>query len=126
MKKIVGLIVLILIGAGGFFGYRYYQDTYQGVTAYAKVPTQVPEKVEHQSESKVGDASSWYSYDYKLTFVKEDGSTKQDSYQASGDNPKPLEPGAYIKVKMSKKRILEGPAVVSESDIPENVLAKLK
>lgn len=45
MKKgIFGVIVLILLGVGGFFGYKYYSETYKTTTAYTKIPTEVPEK----------------------------------------------------------------------------------
>ena len=45
MKKgIFGVIVLILLGVGGFFGYKYYSETYKTTTAYTKIPAEVPEK----------------------------------------------------------------------------------
>lgn len=47
MKKgIFGVIVLILLGVGGFFGYKYYSETYKTTTAYTKIPTEVPEKTQ--------------------------------------------------------------------------------
>jgi uncharacterized protein (TIGR01655 family) len=126
MKKIFGLLTFIAVVMLGFFGYRYYQETYVGETAYAQVPAAVPEKIEHESKSGIGSNAPWYSYDYNLTFVKEDGHVEKQSYQVSGDDEKPLEPGTYIKVKMSKKRVLEGPTYISEQELPDKVKEKLK
>ena len=44
LKKIFGLIILGLVILGSVFGYKYYQDTYVGVVAYAKIPNEVPKK----------------------------------------------------------------------------------
>lgn len=126
MKKLFSLILLAFVLAGGFFGYRYYQETYVGEVAYAKVPAQTPEKTKHESETNIGDNSPWYSYDYMVTFVKADGSTKKDSLNVSGDTPQPLEPNSYVKVKMSQKRIVEGPTTISKDEIPANILAKIE
>jgi uncharacterized protein (TIGR01655 family) len=126
MKKIFGLLFFIAVVMLGFFGYHYYQETYVGETAYAQVPDAVPEKIEHESKSGIGNNAPWYSYDYNLRFVKEDGRVEKQSYQVSGDDEKPLEPGTYIKVKMSKKRVLEGPTYISEQELPDKVKEKLK
>lgn len=125
MKKVIGLVFLALLAFGGFKGYQYYQDTYVGEIAYAHVPNEVPTKVKHKSESGIGDNSPWYSYDYDLTFVKEDGSTEKRDIQISNDNVEPLSPNSYVKVKMSKKRIIEGPNAIDQKDLPEKVKNKL-
>lgn len=126
MKKPVQLILLAGLLIVGFFGYRYYQETYVGEIAYTRIPAEIPEKVSHESESGIGDDSPWYSYDYTVTFVKEDGSTKKDSLSISGDNPQPLEPNSYVKVKISKKRIIEGPNNISESEIPIKTMDEIR
>jgi len=126
MKKIFGLVTLVIIVIGGYFGYQYYHDTYVGEIAYAKVPVQVPERKEHKSKSGIGDTSDWYSYDYAVTFVKENGTIQEDTFQLSEDNQQPLRPNSYIKAKLSKKRILEGPTTVDQSEIPKKVLAELE
>ncbi|MBO0481070.1 YxeA family protein [Candidatus Enterococcus courvalinii] len=125
MKKVIGLVFLALLAFGGFKGYQYYQDTYVGEVAYAHVPNQVPAKVKHKSESGIGDNSPWYSYDYDLTFVKEDGETEKRNIQISNDNAQPLVPNSYVKVTMSKKRIIEGPNTIDQKDLPEKAKNKL-
>lgn len=35
MKKIIGFILVVLLGFVGYKGYEYYQSTYSGQTAYA-------------------------------------------------------------------------------------------
>lgn len=125
MKKIFGVLILVIILAGGFVGYRYYHDTYVGEVAYAKVPAIVPEKREHEGKSGIGKDSPWYSYDYNVIFVKEDGSTRKDTFAITGDNPTPLVPNSYVKVKISKNRVLEGPNVVTQSKIPKKAMVEL-
>ena len=125
MKKIIGLIVIVILGLVGYKGYEYYHSTYVGETAYAIVPSEIPSKVESKSKSGIGDQSPWYSYDYQLTFVKEDGSIQKLEYSVSGDDPKPLTPNSYVKATISEKRALKGPNVVEKSSIPKNILKKL-
>ncbi|WP_254777465.1 MULTISPECIES: DUF1093 domain-containing protein [Enterococcus] len=90
MKKIIGFILVVLLGFVGYKGYEYYQSTYSGQTAYAYVPSEIPPKVQHESKSGIGDQSPWYSYDYTLNFVKEDGSTQTLEVSLSEDNAKTL------------------------------------
>ncbi len=42
MKKIIGFILVVLLGFAGYKGYEYYQSTYSGQTAYAYVPSEIP------------------------------------------------------------------------------------
>ncbi|MFU7538561.1 hypothetical protein [Enterococcus casseliflavus] len=51
MKKIIGFILVVLLGFVGYKGYEYYQSTYSGQTAYAYVPSEIPPKVQHESKS---------------------------------------------------------------------------
>lgn len=131
MKKVLGFIGLIAMAVVGWFGYRYYTDTYVGVEAYAVVPQEVPTKQEAKDSSgKVvteSDGTPLYSYQYDdLTFVTRDGKTQKNSYYMEGTNPTPFEPGSYIKAKVSKTRVVEGPYAVSESDVPQSVKDHLK
>ncbi|QQC72642.1 YxeA family protein [Lactococcus garvieae] len=113
LKKIFGLIILGLVILGSVFGYKYYQDTYVGVVAYAKIPNEVPKK----TYFKHG-----YSYDYNLNFVKENGTAQKTDFGVNNGNP--LTPNTYLKVKISKKRVLDM-SNVPESSIPNNILSKL-
>ena len=113
MKKIIGFILVVLLGFVGYKGYEYYQSTYSGQTAYAYVPSEIPPKVQHESKSGIGDQSPWYSYDYTLNFVKE-------------DNAKPLTPNSYVKAVISEKRTIKGPNGVEKDAIPKKVLEKLE
>lgn len=119
------MLLLLAVGVASFAGCSYYKDTYKGVEAYAKIPEQVPEKVQTKDHNgKV--QSGLYSYHYNLTFITIDGDTQQMDYELSDENPTPFEPGSYVKAKISKKRAIEGPNGVSESDVPKDVLEKLK
>lgn len=125
MKKIIGLIVIGLLGFVGYKGYEYYQSTYVGETAYAVVPAEVPTKVRHESKSGIGDQSPWYSYDYQLTFVKEDASIETQVVSLSDEDAKPLPPNSYVKATISEKRVLTAPKAVQQDSIPDYILNKL-
>ncbi len=125
MKKVIGLIILVLLGFVGYKAYTYYHSTYVGEVAYAHVPKKIPEKIEHETKSAIGDQSPWYSYDYKLTFVKEDGTTEVKEVSISHDNPKPLVPNSYVKATISEKRVLKGPNRIDEQSIPKGIYQKL-
>lgn len=123
MKSSLFFIVIVL-GIGGYFGYQYYSETYASKDAYATIPTTIPEKVKtFDQDGKLVNGIS--EYNYKLTFVKNDGSEEIRDISISGEQPTPLEPNTFIKVKMSKKRITEGPNAVDKSSIPKKVLEKL-
>lgn len=125
MKKIIGLLFLALLAVGGIFGYRYYNETYKSHTAYAVVPTEVPEKI--QTVDKNDDEVAGYSsYEYDFKFVDAEGNERQMNYELSGENPTPLEPGSYVTAEISKKRITEGPNHIEKSEIPEKALSKLQ
>ncbi len=126
MKKIIGFILVVLLGFFGYKGYEYYQSTYSGQTAYAYVPSEIPPKVQHESKSGIGDQSPWYSYDYTLNFVKEDGSTQTLEVSLSEDNAKPLTPNSYVKAVISEKRTIKGPNGVEKDAIPKKILEKLE
>ncbi|WP_347401451.1 DUF1093 domain-containing protein [Candidatus Enterococcus myersii] len=88
------------------------------------VPKEVPPKLEHKAETSVGDRSSWYSYDYKLIFVKEDGTTEIRDVSISQDNPTPLVPNSYVKATISIKRVRKGPNRIDEQAIPQKLHKK--
>lgn len=125
MKKTILLVAALLGVTLALSGCSYYNDTYKGVTAYALVPTEVPEKEATKDQNgKVQDGL--YSYNYDLTFVKEDGSTQEMSVEVSAKDPVPLTPDSYITAEISAKRITEGPNPVAKEDIPEKALAVLE
>lgn len=120
MKKLgaILLVVGILLGAAT---YSYYSKTYKKETAYAIVSTEIPNK-EQTKDINGDEIHNYSSYNYNLTFVKNDGKKEVKEYEISGINPEPLEPGAYVTAEISKKRIIAGPHVIGKSKIPKNVL----
>lgn len=117
MKKIIGIIVIVAVVVVGFFGFQYYQNTYNGHEAYAKVPTTVPEK--HETKDSNGKViGNSYSYDYTFTFVTPKGEKVEMGYTLIGEDPQPLTPGAYISAEISKTRIVSGPNDIEKSKIP--------
>jgi hypothetical protein len=59
MKKIIGFVLVVLLGFAGYKGYEYYQSTYSGQTAYAYVPSEIPPKGGPASKSGIGDPAPW-------------------------------------------------------------------
>ncbi|WP_179396059.1 DUF1093 domain-containing protein [Lacticaseibacillus absianus] len=123
MKKVLGALLVLAIVAGGWFGFKYYNETYTGQTAYAKVTTTPTKEQTKDSSGKV--QAGLYSYDYDFTFVFADGTTQQMSYELTGKDPQPLTVGKYVKAKISAKRVIEGPNYVDASAVPAKAMAKL-
>lgn len=46
-------------------------------------------------------------------------------HERRGNNISPFVPCTYVKAKISKKRIIEGPYKVSNLDIPKKIKVKL-
>lgn len=123
MKKILGLIVIIIAGIGGYLGLNYYNDTYKTATAYAVTSSKIPVKIPTKDDDGniVNDS---YSYQYTVTFVKENGEKQKMDFEIAGQNPKPFEPGAYIKAEISKTRV-NAPTKVKKNKVPSKIQAEL-
>lgn len=119
------LIILAALVVLGFFGYKYYAQTYASQEAYAIVPNEVPAK-EPTRDSSGKIQSGIYSYNYTLTFVKKDGTKDSREVEISGENPTPLTPNSFVKAKLSQKRVTEGPSEVQKNTIPKNILSSLE
>lgn len=124
MKKIIGLIAIVILGVAGYKGYEYYRSTYTGETAYAYIPIEIPQK-EQTKDDDGKDIEGWSSYKYQLLFVKENGETQSMNYELHESDPTPFAPGAIVKAKISEKRVLEGPNVVEKDSVPKDILNKL-
>ena len=130
MKKVAMIVLLAVTGFIGYKGYVYYNDTYKATEAYAMVPNEVPEKTETVDDSgkKIteSDGSANYTYEYDFNFVKTNGENQTQGFGLTGSNPTPYEPGTYVRAEISNKRVVKGPFVVAEKDIPKEILEKLK
>ena len=128
MKKVVGIVGVLVLIVIGFFGYHYWNSTYNGVDAYAVVieGKKVASKNEDGSLYKV-NGKQYYTYEYELKWVTKNGQTRNLGYSSEESaNPKALTPGSYVKAKVAQKRVLTTPQPVSEQALPQTVKAKLK
>lgn len=125
MKKIIGLVAIVLVGFLGFSGYKYWNETYNGKVSYALVPTEIPEKQETVDASGVVQ-EGLFSYKYSFDFVNEDGSHQPMTFELTGENPEPFAPNTIVRAKVSQKRVTEGPNHVEENTVPKKVLDILK
>ena len=124
MKKMMLALLIVVLGVGGYFSYKYYSETYQGVTAYARTPKEIPEKTQTVDDS--GKKIEGYSsYKYTFEFVKENGEKQEMTYELSDQNVQPYAPNTLVKAVISQKRVISGPNEVAEKDVPADVLKKL-
>lgn len=128
MKKVVGVVGVLVLIAIGFFGYQYWNSTYNGVEAYALVTEGKKEASKNEDGSlyKV-NGKQYYTYEYELKWVTKDGQTRNLGYSSEESaNPKALTPGSYVKAKVAQKRVLTTPQPISKQALPQTVKAKLK
>ncbi|MCT3169901.1 YxeA family protein [Lacticaseibacillus rhamnosus] len=128
MKKVVGVVGVLVLIIIGFFGYQYWNSTYNGVEAYALVTEGKKEASKNEDGSlyKV-NGKQYYTYEYELKWVTKDGQTRNLGYSSEESaNPKALTPGSYVKAKVAQKRVLTTPQPISKQALPQTVKAKLK
>ncbi|WP_312543032.1 DUF1093 domain-containing protein [Enterococcus sp.] len=125
MKKILVTLGVLILAIGGYFGYKYYANTYQAVTAYALTPEKIP--TAHQTVDQSGNKIDGYtSYDYTFEFVKKNGEKEIMTYELSGENVTPYAPNTLIKAEISHTHIVSGPNEIKQSEIPATILAELE
>lgn len=129
MKKIIGIIMLVVIVLFAIFAYNYYQDTYKSQNAYAVVKQEPTVEAEKDSKGQlVADSNNKqiYSYDYKVTFVFENGTTQDTDFSVKSTNKDniPYAVGQYVKGELSKTRV-NNTTLVEKSQIPQSVVNKL-
>ncbi|UUT37237.1 YxeA family protein [Lacticaseibacillus rhamnosus] len=128
MKKVVGVVGVLVLIVIGFFGYQYWNSTYNGVEAYALVTEGKKEASKNEDGSlyKV-NGKQYYTYEYELKWVTKDGQTRNLGYSSEESaNPKALTPSSYVKAKVAQKRVLTTPQPISKQALPQTVKAKLK
>ena len=128
MKKVVGVVGVLVLIVIGFFGYQYWNSTYNGVDAYAVVTEGKKEASKNEDGSlyKV-NGKQYYTYEYELKWVTKNGQTRNLGYSSEESaNPKALTPGSYVKAKVAQKRVLTTPQPISKQALPQTVKAKLK
>ncbi len=125
MKKILVTLGMLILAVGVYFGYKYYANTYQAVTAYALTPEKIP--TVHQTVDQSGNKiDGWTSYDYTFEFIKQNGEKEIMTYELSGENVTPFAPNTLIKAEISHTRIVSGPNEIKQSEIPATILAELE
>jgi Protein of unknown function (DUF1093). len=128
MKKgylfIAGILTLFLVAGLAIQFQKYYNNTYVASEGYTRVPLNVPQREKTRDGSgKVIEGS--YSYQYEFVFITREGNKKNISFELTGENVTPFKPGQYLKAKVSNTRVVYGPSVVKQDDIPQSVLKKI-
>lgn len=127
-KSIIAVIIVVIVGYLGWQGFHYWDTTYNGVTAYAKVESakKVASKNNDGSNYKI-NGKQVYTYQYdSVTWVTTSGEVRHVNFtSAESTNPTPIATGTYVKAKISQKRVISGPNPVAASAVPTAVKTKL-
>ncbi|MGX6961444.1 DUF1093 domain-containing protein [Vagococcus xieshaowenii] len=126
MKKLFGLIVVLLLAFGGYKVWDYYQSTYVGQDYYGVISDPLPEltTIKDVSGNPLGDG-----YKYQVTSYDKDGKARQLEFDVittgKYKDGAAYEAGTIIKFNASEKRIIKK-AVISIDDVPNNIKNKLQ
>ncbi|MBL1230985.1 YxeA family protein [Enterococcus sp. BWB1-3] len=117
MKKLIGLLIIFLLLSGGaWYGYNYY---YGGKDYYTKIT------VTGDAENGISSTGEPFtSYHYTQKAYDKDGhdvTQKMTEYRE-----KPLRIGAYLKLKVNKRKGVLSWEEVSQKDIPEKALNQIE
>ncbi|MDR1768916.1 MAG: YxeA family protein [Propionibacteriaceae bacterium] len=129
IRVLLGVVVVAVLACAGVVGFGYYQSKYAGADVYAVTPAQVPERIDFVDDSgnriKDSKGNGLFRYRYEISGYTLAGEPRKLVFSISGADPKPLEPGTYLKFLASPDRVIEGPKVVAESDVPKALRGKL-
>lgn len=114
MKKIFGIIGLVLLIFISYKGYIYYQDRYVGTTYYTKTSA-TPAKIQDLLDSQGKKVDTGYSY--SLIGVNEKGEKKKIEFEITTPA---YPPNTYLEIRSSKKIVLKQ-ATISEKNIPKSI-----
>lgn len=123
---IIGIIVVILVAAGVWWGKGYYDRTYAvNDTYYAVIPADQGAELQGMKDDDGEEFSKGYSYN--LTGYDKDGTARKDiTVNVYTDNADELyKPGTYLKIEMSSTRVIKN-SPVQESAVPQSALSKIK
>ncbi|QIK57804.1 YxeA family protein [Erysipelothrix sp. HDW6A] len=127
MKKknmFISIVALVLFFTGLFFVKQYNDGRYaHDDYFYYKVPADQSTEIEDlfDDSGKIVDKGK----EYKFIAISENGEEREVTFTIqTKDSEKLLQPGQYLKIAMSKELSLSE-KIISESDVPKSVLAKL-
>ena len=126
MKKLVGLIIVVLLAFGGYKVWDYYQSTYVGQDYYRVISEPLPEETTIKDDN--GNALG-KGYQYKVTAYNEDGKARQLIFDVittgKYKDGAAYEAGTFMKFNASEKRIIKK-SVIEENQVPSNLVNKLQ
>ena len=123
-KTIITIVAITIVICVAFWAKGYYNDRYVVSDSYY---TQIPldEKTEDSWLVDASGVKQEKGKEYNLIGYNENGEEKEVSFKQKGTAENYYKPGTYIKVNTSKSITL-GIEVVTESDVPEVALEKIK
>lgn len=126
MKKLIGLIVVILLALGGYKVWDYYQSTYVGQDYYGIISEPLPEETTIKDDS--GNALG-KGFKYEVTAYNEDGKARQLTFDVIttgiNKNGAAYNAGTIMKFNASDKRIIKK-SVIEMNQVPSNLVNKLQ
>ncbi|NFG62554.1 MULTISPECIES: YxeA family protein [unclassified Clostridium] len=123
MKKIIGIIAIVIIISGAFWAKGYYNSRYVvSDTYYTQIPLDEVNEDSWLVDNKGEKQEKGKSYDL-IGFNKE-GKEREVHFFKRGTAKDYYEPGTYIKVDVSKTIELDT-NVVEKHNVPEKALEKI-
>jgi uncharacterized protein (TIGR01655 family) len=123
VKIVILVVVIALIAVFAIFAKNYYEARYVGKDYYTMIPTNLdttPETIYSMSGEDVGLGKS-----YLLTGYSENGEKKTLDFNVMEEKEPLPKAGEYLKVSASKQIVLKW-WLISENEVPENALDKIK
>lgn len=123
--KIVAIVaVVVIVLAGAFWAKGYYNDRY---VTYDYYYTQIPLDEVNEDSWLLDDEGNPFTEGktYELVGYNEKGEKRNVGFFARGSAEDYYDPGAYIKVEVSKTIELSE-TVVQENEVPEKALEIIK
>lgn len=117
MKTLLKILIAIVILAGGSWGvYNYY---YGGEAYYTQITTSGEKK-----DEKTNSGEAMTIYYYQQPAFNKNGEEKTVELNESRDQP--LRMKAYLKLKVNPRKGVISWNEVTEKEVPEKALEKLK
>lgn len=124
VKIFLGILAVIVVIVGVFYGKAYYEDRYVGEDYYALVPKDQPIDLVTLYDATGGEMG--LGREYELIAYNEAGNVRTASF-AIYDNlgQQILAPGSYVKFSLSKTIVVKHQTVPKE-EVPQKVLGILE
>jgi uncharacterized protein YxeA len=121
---VIGIVVIVIVIAGGMWAKNYYNDRYVSQSYYAQIPANTPTTLEGLKDSDGKVVEKGRNYELKA-YDKNGNERDLEVTVRTKDASKLYKPGTYLKIEASKQ-VVTGQAVIREAQIPAAAFAKIQ